>query len=77
MDKVPYIDQSGLFALEDVLLDLNDKKIEILIVGVQSQPKYLMKTVGIFRELIPEEKSFENFEDCKNFVVNKHEEIEV
>lgn len=38
MDKVPFIDQSGLFALEDVLLDLYQKEIEILMVGIQSQP---------------------------------------
>jgi SulP family sulfate permease len=34
MDKVPFIDQSGLFALEDVLLDLYQKEIEILMVGI-------------------------------------------
>ena len=28
MDKVPFIDQSGLFALEDVLLDLYQKKMK-------------------------------------------------
>ena len=30
MDKVPFIDQSGLFALEDVLLELYQKENEIL-----------------------------------------------
>ena len=31
MEKVPYIDQSGLFALEDVILDLDKKDIKIII----------------------------------------------
>ena len=47
MEKVPYMDQSGVFALEDVLLDLDKKNIKILIAGIQSQPMHLMKTIGI------------------------------
>ena len=75
MDKVPYIDQSGLFALEDVLIDLNEKEIEILIVGIQSQPKYLMKTIGILGELIPEERIFDRFADCKAFIIEEQAKI--
>ena len=75
MDRVPYIDQSGLFALEDVLLDLNQQNIDTLIVGVQSQPKYLMKTIGIIGKLIPEEQIFKNFEECRNYVIEKNAEI--
>ena len=75
MDRVPYIDQSGLFALEDVLLDLNQQNIDTLIVGVQSQPKYLMKTIGIIGKLIPEEQIFKNFEECRNYVIEKNAEV--
>jgi len=75
MSKVPYIDQSGLFALEDVLMDLKQKNIEILFVGIQKQPKYLMRTIGIIGKLIPEEHVFENFENCKKFVKEKHVKI--
>ncbi len=75
MDKVPYVDQSGLFALEDVFMDLIDKEIEILIVGTQSQPRYLMKTIGIIGKLIPEENIFERFTDCKSFVISKQAKI--
>ena len=75
MSKVPYIDQSGLFALEDVLMDLKQKNIEILFVGIQKQPKYLMRTIGIIGKLIPEEHVFENFENCKKFVKEKHANI--
>ena len=30
-----------------------EKDIEILMVGIQSQPKYLMKMIGIIADLIP------------------------
>jgi len=75
MSKVPYIDQSGLFALEDVLMDLKQKNIEILFVGIQKQPKYLMKTIGIIGKLIPETHVFENFESCKKFVIEEYVNI--
>ena len=75
MSKVPYIDQSGLFALEDVLMDLNQKDIEIIIVGLKEQPKYLMKTIGILGNLIPEERVFNEFEACKKYVIDEHASI--
>ena len=71
MDRVPYIDQSGLFALEDVLMYLSQNKILTLMVGVQAQPKYLMKTIGIIGKLIPEDQIFDFFEDCKTYVIKK------
>jgi SulP family sulfate permease len=75
MSKVPYIDQSGLFALEDVLMDLIQKDIEILFVGLQPQPNYLMKTIGIIGKLIPEEQVFDDFKSCKKYVTDAHASI--
>ena len=70
MEKVPYIDQSGLFALEDVLLDLDKKNIKTLITGIQSQPIHLMKTIGILGKLIPEERVFDSLTDSKAFIID-------
>ena len=70
MEKVPYIDQSGLFALEDVLLDLDKKNIKTLITGIQSQPIHLMKTIGILGKLIPEERVFASLADSKAFIID-------
>ena len=75
MSKVPYIYQSGLFALEDVLMDLIQKDIEILFVGLQPQPNYLMKTIGIIGKLIPEEQVFDDFKSCKKYVIDAHASI--
>ena len=73
MEKVPYMDQSGVFALEDVLLDLDKKNIKILIAGIQSQPMHLMKTIGILGELIPKERIFDTLSDSKAFIINGEE----
>ena len=71
MDRVPYIDQSGLFALEDVLIELNEKKIACFMVGIQSQPKLLMKSIGILNTLIPQEHTFESFKDCRSYIIKE------
>ena len=70
MEKVPYIDQSGLYAMEDVLLDLEKKNIKQLLVGVQNQPAYLMQSIDIIPDLIPEEHIFKNFKDCTSWIKN-------
>ncbi len=77
MDRVPYIDQSGLYALEDILIDLKDKEIEILFVGVQKQPEYLMRKIEIIPNLIAEENSFKTFKECLEWVLENvsHDEI--
>ena len=71
MDNVPYIDQSGLYTLEDVLMDLNKKNVTPLLVGVQNQPKFLLKGVDIIPSIIEEERVFENFHDCSEWIKKK------
>jgi len=69
MDKVPYIDQTGLYALEDVMLELEKNDIHILIVDIQKQPLYLMKSIDIVPDLVSEDRIFENFEDCTKWIL--------
>ncbi len=68
MDKVPYIDQSGLYALEDVMLELEKNDIHVLIVDVQTQPLYLMNSIDIVPDLIPEEHIFDSFQQCTSWI---------
>jgi len=70
MGRVPYADQSGLYALEEVLLDLEKRNIHPLMVGVQRQPFYLMQSIDIVPGLIPEDHFFETFGDCIKWLAN-------
>ena len=76
LDKVPYIDQSGLYALETVIIDLVQQQKKILLVGLEQQPKYMMERIDIIPDLIPNELIFKNFEDCvlwlRNYGANQH-----
>ncbi len=64
MREVPYMDKSGLNAMEDVLLGLSENNIEILVVGLDTQPRYLMESIDIIPDLVPENKIFQNMESC-------------
>ena len=64
LGRMQYMDQSGLYAMEDMLQDLNKKNIEVLFVGLLKQPKYMMERIDIIPDLIPYEHIFETFKDC-------------
>ncbi|SHI92582.1 SulP family inorganic anion transporter [Aquimarina spongiae] len=64
MDKVPYMDQSGVYVLEEILLGLDQKGIDSSIVGIQQQPLYLTKKMNIIPDLVPEHFVFKDFDSC-------------
>ncbi len=70
MDRMQYMDQSGLYTLEDILIDLRKLNINILFVDVLRQPRYMMERVDIIPDLIPEENIFETFDQCLEWIEN-------
>ena len=68
MDKMDYLDQSGLYAIEDVLIDLKKQKITILFVGLLEQPQLLMKTIDIIPNLVSNEFIFNDFSSCLKWI---------
>ena len=71
MDRVPYIDQSGLYALENVLFDLKKKNIPVILVGIQEQPKDKLLSIGIIPNLIPEDTICKDINTALNLLKNK------
>ncbi len=68
MGRVPYIDQSGLYALEDVLLKLQQDGVTVLISGLQEQPRLLMEKIDIIPDLVSNEHIFTSFSSCMEYV---------
>ena len=68
MDRMQYLDQSGLYTLEDILIELKNEAITVLFVHVLEQPKYMMERVDLIPSLIPENQIFDDFEACTNFI---------
>lgn len=68
LDRSPYMDQSGLYAMEDVLQELVLNNVQVLLVGVLKQPRYMMERIDIIPDLIPEEHIFPNFDACLGWI---------
>jgi SulP family sulfate permease len=63
MDRVPYIDQSGIYTLEDIVFDLEQQGVEVILVGLKEQPKDMLLAVDIIPDLIPEADIFETIDE--------------
>ncbi len=68
LDRMQYMDQSGLYAMEDMLQDLQKNDVQVLYVGLLKQPRYMMERIDIIPDFIPEEHIFDNFDDCMTWV---------
>ncbi|MFK8059734.1 MAG: SulP family inorganic anion transporter [Polaribacter sp.] len=68
LGRMQYMDQSGLYAMEDMLQDLKTKNIEVLFVNLLKQPKYMMERIDIIPDFIPREHIFKSFDECVNWV---------
>jgi SulP family sulfate permease len=68
MERVPYIDQSGLYTLEDTILRLTQEGKTIALTGLQTQPADMLRRIGLVPNLIAEDLVFDTFEDCQQWI---------
>lgn len=71
MDRVPYIDQSGLYALEETILELNQKDVEVILTKVQAQPLDMLRSIGIVPDLVPEADLFDSVDEAFDYLQTK------
>ena len=70
MDKVPLIDQSGLYALEDIIFELEQSGVKVLLVNPQEQPLDKMRSIDIVPDLVAEERIAHSMEDAYLYLKN-------
>jgi len=70
MGRMQYMDQSGLYAMEEVLIDLVKEGKKVLLVNVLEQPNYMLERIDIIPDLIPKENIFTDFDECLVWVKN-------
>ena len=61
MEKVPYMDQSGLYALEEAVFDLHQKKVCVVLTDAGAQPLDMMREIQLVPDIVPEEHCFDKF----------------
>jgi len=62
MDRVPYVDQSGLYALEELLLSLHERDTRVILVGLQPQPRDRLEAINLIPDVVPQEHVVDTFE---------------
>lgn len=72
LGSMQYMDQTGLYAMEEVLQELLSHGIRVLLVDVLEQPRYLMERIGIIPDLVSEEHIFEDFRTCVEWIHQHH-----
>ncbi|WP_242203041.1 SulP family inorganic anion transporter [Aestuariivivens insulae] len=75
MGRMQYMDQSGLYAMEDVLVDLEKSGITVLLVNVLNQPRYMMERIDIIPDLIAKEHIFSSFKSCTSWIKANIKEV--
>ncbi len=70
LGRMPYLDQSGLYTMEDILVDLRKQDMTILFVDVLKQPQYMMERIGLIPDLIPKECIYLDFDSCMEWIKN-------
>ncbi len=68
LGRTQYMDQSGLYAMEEVLQELRKKKVMVLFVDVLDQPRYMMERIDIIPDLVPIDHIFETFDECVSWI---------
>ena len=71
MGRMQYMDQSGLYAMEDALIELEANNINVILIDLLRQPKYMMERNRIIPELIPKEHIFETFDQGVEWILNE------
>lgn len=72
MTKVPYMDQSGAFAVEAVIKQSKKSGRLVLISGLQEQPSEMLHNLKIIPNLVPEHQNFYSFRDCVAWIRDEH-----
>jgi SulP family sulfate permease len=68
MKKVPYIDQSGLYALEEVIKEMQKMGIVVVLTMPQVQPLYLLRKNHLVPDILSEKYIFNTIEDCSTWL---------
>ncbi len=64
LERVPYIDQTGVYALEEMVRGLKQKGIQVMFVNVKGEPLNMFKKLHLVPELVSETMLFPNMEQC-------------
>ena len=68
MRLVSFMDQSGLYAMEEAIKDIQARGAQVLMTIIQPQPMYMLTKMNLIPDIVPEDHNFKTFEDCTEYL---------
>ena len=68
MKRVKFMDQSGVYAMESAIKELQQRGKIVLMTIIQPQPRYLLEKMQLIPHVVPEQNTFNSFEECTTFL---------
>ena len=69
MDRISYMDQTGVYALKDALTRLIAAEVRVLVVGMSVAHHDLLETLQVIPAVVPESDVFSDFDALKKALV--------
>lgn len=66
MDRISYMDQTGVYALKDALAIMNRAGVRVLVVGISTAHFDLLAKLQVIPAVVPESDIFSDFDALKN-----------
>lgn len=70
MERVPFIDQSGVYALHEAVEELQNRDVLVAISGANDQVNNSLHGLGLIPDLVLERHVFKEFGDCRKWMVD-------
>lgn len=68
MKRVKFMDQSGVYAMETAIKELQESGKLVLMTIIQPQPRMILEEMKLIPTIVPQENTFDTFEDCTEFL---------
>ncbi|MEM9409366.1 MAG: SulP family inorganic anion transporter [Acidobacteriota bacterium] len=59
MGDVRYMDQSGVYALSDLVRDLKTQRTEVYVAELHEEPEEILKSLGVVPDVLPDDRLFD------------------
>jgi SulP family sulfate permease len=76
MDRISYMDQTGVYALQDALASLDAAGVRVLVVGVSVAHLDLLEKLQVIPAVVPESDVFGDFDALKKVLYGRIEEMQ-
>jgi SulP family sulfate permease len=64
LSGMPYIDQTGLYVLEDACRELKESGVRVMLCELGPNPTRSLRAIGVIPEIVPDSDVYETFDAC-------------